>query len=320
MLDQFVRIFLDIVFPVFFVAAVGFAVGKIAKIDTRSISGLLIYALTPLFIISELGIGDLPDVSFTSIVVFILLHTLVMGAIGYGAGKALGLASGELKVFLLTIVIPNAGNYPLPVNEFAWGEAGVVYGTCIMIPYQVLTMTLGVFLATGDRSAKDSLATIFKLPLIYAVFLVLFMQWIEFDLEKTPLYNGVEYAARAMLPLNLLQLGFVLAATRWVHPERNGDHPETSGHLWAKVGLAVFLKLVIGPLTGAPLLYLIGADGQLFRSLMVLASMPNAVYTAILATFFGSDTRHVVATIMVGTLLSMGTVTVVLAWLETAVP
>lgn len=319
-LAQLSQIFLDVVFPVLFVALVGFILGRVTRIEARGLSALLIWGLTPIFIIYNLSRHDLPDISFMLLIAFMLLHTAALAAITYLPARLMGLRGNEFKVFLLTILIPNAGNYPIPVNEFAYGEAGKLVSTCVMIPYNALTMTLGVFLATGDRSAKESLKTIFKLPLVYALLLVGFMYAVGFNLQESFLGPGVKYISDAALPMNLLQLGVVLAAGKWLHPEKNGAHPESSRRLWGKIGAAVFIKLIIAPLVAIPILMLLGIHGQMFRTLMIHAAMPTAVYTAILSSFFGTDTRHVAATITISTLLSLPTVTLVLAWLAVAVP
>lgn len=322
-LQSLSHIFLTVVFPVFFVALVGFLIARVTHVDARGISGLLIYGLTPLFIIDRLSRpGMLESVDFGQILVFLPLHTLAMGVIGYGCARLLGLRGGALKAFLLTILIPNAGNYPIPVNDFAYGMAGEAAATCAMVPNVALTMTLGVYLATGDRSPRESLLAIVKLPMIYALVLVAALRGLDINLHESVFHPGIAYAAGAALPLNLMQLGIVLAAGFRRRRDAGGEigPPEPAGRMWGTVGAAVAVKLLVAPAVAAGILAGLGVEGQLFKSLMILAAMPAAVYTVILSSFFRTDSRVVAVTVTAGTLLSLPTVTVVLALLERYAP
>jgi predicted permease len=77
--------------------------------------------------------------------------------------------------------------------------------------------------------------------------------------------------------------------------------------------MASSLRLLAGPLLAFGLVLLFGMSGYARQVSIVQAGMPTAVATGVLATEFGSDAEFATATILVSTVLSMATLSVLLA-------
>jgi predicted permease len=84
----------------------------------------------------------------------------------------------------------------------------------------------------------------------------------------------------------------------------------------ALVVLAVSLSLVLAPLVALGLTSLIGVTGPARQAVVVLASMPVAVATTILALEFDTSPEFVTGAVFLSTLLSPITLTPLIAYLS----
>jgi predicted permease len=82
------------------------------------------------------------------------------------------------------------------------------------------------------------------------------------------------------------------------------------------VSIAVVTRLVIGTLVGWGLVLALGIEGVARDVMIVGAAMPTAVFTILTATQYNARPRFVGDVVVVSTLVSIVTVTVVLAVLS----
>ena len=82
------------------------------------------------------------------------------------------------------------------------------------------------------------------------------------------------------------------------------------------IGVASFLQLVIAPLVGLALAYLLGLTGVTRQAAVIEASMPTAVITTILAVEYDLDSAFVTGTVILSTVLSPLTLTPLIAYLQ----
>ncbi|MCS7261385.1 MAG: AEC family transporter, partial [Anaerolineae bacterium] len=108
--------------------------------------------------------------------------------------------------------------------------------------------------------------------------------------------------SQATVPFMLVVLGLQLSRT------------SLTGHL-TPLALAVFVRLVLGPLIAIGLAALLGLSGLARQVSILQAAMPSGVMGSVLATLFGGDARFVAAAVLLSTLVSMVTLTVLLAYL-----
>jgi predicted permease len=113
----------------------------------------------------------------------------------------------------------------------------------------------------------------------------------------------VDLLAGAAIPAMLLVLGFQLGeGIRW------GELPSLSA--------SMFLRLVVA----APLAYLatvvLGLGGVAQQAVIIVAAMPTAVFTIILAGQFGANPRFITTAVVASTLASIGTLTVVVTLVQ----
>ena len=78
------------------------------------------------------------------------------------------------------------------------------------------------------------------------------------------------------------------------------------------VGIAVGLKLLLAPFIAIGLASMMGLSGLSFNVAVLESSMPTAVLASALATQFGGDARYVSAVTLIGTLVSIVTLSILI--------
>ena len=70
----------------------------------------------------------------------------------------------RIAALVLVALLPNAGNFGLPVTRFAFGEEGLARAGVFFITASVLTYTVGVFVASLGRSGPSSFRFLMRVP------------------------------------------------------------------------------------------------------------------------------------------------------------
>jgi hypothetical protein len=155
---------------------------------------------------------------------------------------------------------------------------------------------------------REVLGRVLRMPQVYAVMAALLIRSTGFDPTAAGgvaggLFNGVALLSEAALPLMLLILGMQLGA----------------GAVIKEPGLVAFatgLRLLVSPLLAYGLGTAIGLYGMSLAVGVMLAGMPAAVNTTIIAIEFNSRPSLVVSTVVISSLASLATLTVLLALVQ----
>jgi predicted permease len=290
---------LNIIAPIFLVVGLAVLFDRRFKPDPRVLSRLIIYLLGPFLIFRGIAQSDLRAGEMGLIVAMAALLSLIIAVIGWGLARIFRFDQKLESVFLLTVVLINAGNYGMPLNEFAFGQAGLQRAVIFYVTTSVIVNTLGVFLASrGTASIGQSLLNVLKVPLPYATALGLFFNVTGLSLPL-PLDRVVGLLSQAVVPAMLVILGLQLSRTT------------VKGRL-GPIALATIVRLVVAPLIAFPLAALLGLSGVTRQVCIIEASMPTAVMSGVMATEFGSDAQFATAVILVSTLVSIITLSVLL--------
>lgn len=289
--------------PIFLIAGAGFALARWRGASATTLTHVVFYALLPCFAFRLLMTSVATGREFG---LMVLLATLVMAAmalVGAVASFALRLNRTETSAFLLVLMFSNGGNYGLPVVSFAFGEQALSYGTVFFLTGSVMTSTVGAFLAAaGRRSLRAALMSMLRMPALYGI-LAAVLALSTGITTPAPLMRPITMLSDAALPLMILVLGMQLE--RAVVPARP-----------ALVVLAVSLSLVLAPLIALGLTSLFNVTGPARQAVVVLASMPVAVATTILALEFDTSPEFVTGAVFLSTLLSPITLTPLIAYLS----
>ena len=301
-MNVLLSIFASDILPVFVIAGAGFLLGRKLQASVQTLSRVSFYALTPCLAFKMLATSKMTGPEAGRMVLMAVLVTAAMGLLARLAAIPLGLNRAELSAFLLVSMFSNGGNYGLPVVMFAFGTEALSHGTVYFVTSAILTYTFGVLIAAaGKRSMTRAIAGIAKVPAVYGVAAASFVLVTGLSVPVA-LMRPVGLLSDAALPMMILVLGMQLE--RATFPDRP----------WT-VALAVALSLVAAPLVALGLASLLRVSGSARQASVILASMPVAVITTILALEFDIAPAFVTSAVFLSTLLSPLTLTPLLAYL-----
>jgi predicted permease len=296
-------LFVNVVLPVFIVAGLGYVVERRLRLPIAPFNQLVLYVLMPALVFTSLLAVDFRSEEPVKIAFFTVILAIAMLAVAAAIARLASLDRVTSSALMLTAALPNLGNYGLSVVLLAYGQEGLATGIVLLAVQSLYGIPLGIFLASsGSASWSRSLVEVFRQPMIYAVAAALI-----FNLARVPVPGFVSSAlalpSQAAIPLMLLVLGMHFAGTNGI--EQRG-----------LVSVAVVTRLVIGTLVGWGLVLALGIEGVARDVMIVGAAMPTAVFTILTATQYNARPRFVSDVVMVSTLVSIVTVTVVLALLS----
>ena len=296
------HIFQSVIFPVFVVIALGFLYARVNAVDVRPFTRLAWNLTGPCLAFASLAKTTIPDDDFARIFVFVVLTTLALWPVSAACANWLGLDRPTSSSFQLSVAFGNVVNYGFPVLLFAFGQAGVERGVIVMTGNQVMLATLAVFIASRGRSDwRQSMKNVFRVPMLYASILGFAVNRLGVTIPG-PVFEPIRMLGEINVVFMLVILGMQLAQVKLQDGRK-------------AIGVAVGLRLLGGAAIGAVLAVALGMQGLTYSASIVEAGVPTAVYSVIIATEYDVAPGFAAATILITTLLSMGTLTVILALL-----
>jgi predicted permease len=162
---------------------------------------------------------------------------------------------------------------------------------------------VGILIAA--RGSSHDLAPLYsalKVPTLYAVPAALLIRVTGWDMPVA-IDRPIEMLADATIPVMLIVLGFQLSqGIDWVR--------------WRSLATSGVLRLTAS--TGAAYIVtlLISLGGIAQQTIIVVAAMPTAVFTSILATEFNAGPKFVTSAVVMSTLAGIGTLTILITILQ----
>ncbi len=299
-------VLLNVVLPVFLVAGVAALAQTRLRLDVQTISRATFYLFAPALVFDGLISSNVTAAQFGHIAAVLLLVTLVLWGLGTIASRLLRLQGPTQAAFLAAILLMNAGNYGLPVNLFAFGEAGLARASVYFTMSALLSSSLGVYLtARGHATTRIALRRMAGVPLAYAALLGLAFNLVGVTVPE-PLQKAIHLLGQASVPSMLVVLGVKLTGT-FQNRGRRFNLPA--------LGSVALLRLVVAPALAWAAAWLLGLHGLDLQVSVVESAMPTAVITTILSTEFESDPPFAAMCVLVTTLGSLVTLTLLLNWL-----
>lgn len=288
--------------PILLVAGAGFLLQRALRPDPRPLAQVAFYILSPALVFQLLVRSNIQAAGLMRMFLLTLFLVLALSGLSWLTARSLGLDRPATAAFVLSATFMNAGNYGLPLNQFAFGDEGLAWASLFFVSSAMLTNSLGVYTAsTGRASPAVALRGLLKVPAMYAIPLAFLVRGLQWGVPL-PLARGVDLAAAAAIPTMLLLLGMQIG--RWGWP---GD--------LRFLGLSGAFRLLLSPALALLLANLLNLDGLALNSSIIEAAMPTAVMTTVLAVEYDARPDLVSGVVLATTLLSPLTVTPLLAWL-----
>jgi predicted permease len=283
---------LEIVAPVFLLAAVGFVWVKLgSEYRIRFVTQLSMTLGVPCLIFTSLMQTKLDPGALTALTLASIAAYAAVIVVTAAVVRAFRL---ESRTFTAPLIFGNTGNLGLPLALFAFGDVGLSYAVVVFAVMAVLSFTLGVWLVAGGGSPVKVL----KEPMVAATLLGALFLWQGWETPRF-LTNTLELIGQTAIPLMLITLGVAVARL------------SASG-----MGQAVLLSVVkLAVCVG--LAWLVGTQFDLgevaFAVLVLQVATPVAVTSYLLAEKYGADADAVAGLVVASTLLSVMALPVLLA-------
>jgi predicted permease len=298
--QKLLPIFIETVLPVFLIAFAGYLLAWRMTIDGRSLGRLLFYLATPSLVFRSLYTTEVDLATMQQVAMIAAAVAILSGLAGWLVG--FDQPRRERMAIVLTSAISNNGNMGIPICFFAFGEIGLALGTLYYVVASFLNNTLGVAVASaGKASLGVAFRNSLQVPVLYAAILGLLLNQVGGEVPM-PIFRAVDLMANACVPGMLALLGVQLRSS-----------PLFQGQ--AVIWRSSLIRLVAAPLLAVALCVVLAVGGVERDVIILQASMPTAVMSAVLATEFETAPQLVATVIFLTTVLSMGTLSVVLSLL-----
>ena len=257
----------------------------------KPLSNLLISFILPCNIITSFMMEFNQKIMLDCLSIFIVsvcLQTFVVLASKYFYPNT---DSGKLPVLRYGTIVSNAGFMGSPIAQGLYGNQGLLYSSIYLIPLRAVMWSFGVTCFTGAKG-KGVLKKILTHPCIVAVFLGMILMITQIQLPKG-IEQTIRYAGNANTALSMIVIGNILAEVK------------ASEILDRTAGWFCIVRLAVIPLLVLIGCKLSGVDELVKQLSVVLASMPAAATTAILAAKYDGDAHFAAKIVFLSTLLSL---------------
>jgi predicted permease len=327
-------ILFDILAPILLLILLGVVMRRKFAVDIGTLSKLNIYLFVPAFIFDVVSRSKLSWAAMGGVMLVTALQVLALGVLVLVAGRLLRVHPKTLAAVALAVMFYNSGNYGLPLATLAFpavtahgttaaaedgmtphrtgvdaGAAGLparphpptpspaaslrdgaAVQAFVVFSMNMLTFTVGLAIAAwaGSGSWTSGAWTFLRLPMLPVIVAALLARWWLGGAPDRQLPIAIaattRYLADGLVPLALVTLGAQLAHNpRWPR--------------WRPLGLVLILRLLVGPLLMALMLYGFHRLGwpplDLWpwpaASLVLTAAVPTAVNTLLMVLEVGGE-------------------------------
>lgn len=281
----------------FIIILVGYFVRKKGLLDessTSKLSSLVMNIFLPAMIITAMQIQF--DKEMIPKILSLLFVSMVMFGVSTIVAFCLKIfikSYSKLGIFQYALVFSNSGFMGYPVVEAVLGKGAIFYAAIFNLPFNFLCFTLGVyFLSKGNSNAKFSIKSMIN-PSMIAVFigLALFVTGTELPVF---INHPLELLGDVTTPISMIVIGSMLAGSSAMECFKRFD-----------MYMLAILRLVAIPMLVFLVLRPFSFDSVVMAIPVVIAAMPSAANTAIMANEYGADVALASQAVFFTTLFSV---------------
>ena len=283
---------LEIVAPVFLLAAVGFAWVKLGfEYRLEFVTRLAMTLAVPCLIFTALVNTTLDPAALTAVS---LASLVAYAGVSVAVLLLVALLRLDRRTFAAPLIFGNTGNLGLPLALFAFGEVGLEYAVVVFAVMAIISFTFGIWLVAG----QGSFGKVVREPLVWATVLGALFLWQGWRL---PVFadNTLRLIGQMAIPLLLITLGVAVARL-------------SPGGMGRAVALSA-VKLAICVACGWAAATWFDLDRAAFGVLVVQVATPVAVTSYMLAEKYGADAQAVAGLVVASTLMSVAALPLLLA-------
>lgn len=269
-------------------------IGMITDKNRELLTDLVINVTLPCSIIKSFEMEFSAEILRSCMVIFLVAMVIQLGSYALSFVLYPSMDRRRKKVLQYATICSNAGILGNPIAEGIFGALGLLYASVYLIPQRTFMWSLGLTYFTECPDKKQLVKKVATHPCIIAVALGLFLMVTQLRLPGF-VDQTVRTLAGANTGVSMLFIGSILAGqsfkAMWT--------PLTAYYSFVRLFLVPFLTWL--PCT------LLGLDPLVTGVAVVLAGMPAASVTAILAAKYNCDEVFATKCVVSSTLLSMVT-------------
>lgn len=300
------------ILPIFLLIGLGFILDRQFHLQITTLTKINFYLFVPSFTFTYLYVTDIriDAVKAFLITILILIANYVLS---YLIAKARKYPDSLKYAFQNSIMFYNSGNIGIPLvtlvfstgiylvgDETPWLTLALSIQIMILVVQNITVNTIG-FINAGraSLSVRQAILNVLRMPTVYMVPLAFLLKLVPFDIRVLPIWPVLNYARNGQVPVALIILGVQLSKSQF-----------RLGH--GDVYLAAAARLLVGPLLALAFIRLFGLDGLTAQVLLISASVPTAVNSALIAVESDNHPDFATQVVIVTTVLSALTMTAVI--------
>jgi len=292
--------FVQSVLPVVLIGGLGYLVGRARSLDLAPITGLTVLVLAPAVVFDSLARAALPREVVSRLLVHVVVQFAAIWLVTVVAVRMFAGKATAQEPFLLGTLFSNAGNVGLPLALFAFGQDGLAIAGGWFAIMSIGASLLAPYLAARAREGvRGALARVVRQPMIYAVVAGIVVNLSGWPLPA-PVARASQLVAGGAVAMLLLLVGLQLARLTV-----RAEAPAAA--------LVSGIRLLAVPPIAWGVGKLVGLEGLALAVAVLQASTPTAVTSALWALEFNARPTLVSAAVVLSTVLSVVTLTVLLA-------
>ncbi len=289
----------------FLIIGIGYAAAK-AKLfpqnTNRALAQLVIYVTNPCTVLysvlgGERGLSNREVYLLTGIAV--LFFAVVIG-VGLVLPRILGCDPKQRKLYAFMCTFSNMGFLGFPVVSALYGADAVFYASIFNLVFQLVVYTYGVWLMEGGQGSFRLHWKTFCTPIIIASVAAYICYLTDFSAPAFAV-KTLNMLSNMTSPLCMLVIGIALAKV-------------PVGKVFSNWRLYVInlVKLLGLPLLAYALLHRFVANPLILGITVVIAAMPVATMSTILAAKYNADEELAASGVFLSTLMSLVTIPVIM--------
>ena len=287
----------------FILIAIGYLCGKVKFLDgntSKHITDIVLYIVTPCVIINayqmEFNPSILVNLGITALcaVAVHLLSILIVGVVFRNS------TDNKKEVLKFGAVFSNCGFMSLPLQQAILGQEGILYGAAFVGIFNIVIWSYGVVCMSGSIRNLSARKLILNPGILGVVIALLFFVC---SIKLPPVVGEpVRYLASLNTPLPMLIIGYYLSQTKI-----------TDGLKDKYAWLSSLIRIIVVPVISVTLMILLGIKGNILITIAISSSAPVAATTTMFATKFEKDTELSVNLVSLSTILSIVTMSCIVA-------
>lgn len=271
----------------------------------KACTDLLFYIVTPSVIINSFF-----EQTFTSETARNLLISIGCGFLLHFVAIAISYpffikgSKENNAVFKFGAIYGNVGYMVLPLTSAILGSEGVFYCSGVVTAFNVMAFTHGILIMDTEKKRFDFKRLILN-PGVIGVAVGLPFYLLNINLPEI-VTSPVGFIDSMQTPLAMIIFGTYLANTDLLSVFKN-----------KKIFVSAFIKLILLPFVMYFIYRLFGLGGTLLYAMMISSSAPSANNTVLFSAKYGKDTGLASQLVSVVSFLSIITMPLIIALVET---